>query len=49
MLLLGLVREGEGVAGKVFPYQLWCATELEKARKAVEDRLSRGSQPHRSW
>jgi ATP-dependent Clp protease ATP-binding subunit ClpC len=40
-LLLGLVREGEGVAGKVLTS---FGVDLEKVRKAVEDRLGRGSQ-----
>jgi ATP-dependent Clp protease ATP-binding subunit ClpC len=39
-LLLGLVREGGGVAGKVLTS---LGLDLEKARKAVEDRLGRGS------
>jgi ATP-dependent Clp protease ATP-binding subunit ClpC len=39
-LLLGLVREGEGVAGKVLAS---FGADLEKVRKAVEDRLGRGS------
>jgi ATP-dependent Clp protease ATP-binding subunit ClpC len=39
-LLLGLVREGEGVAGKVLTSS---GVDLEQARKAVEDRIGRGS------
>jgi ATP-dependent Clp protease ATP-binding subunit ClpC len=39
-LLLGLVREGEGVAGKVLTS---LGIDLEKVRKVVEDRLGRGS------
>ena len=39
-LLLGLVREGEGVAGKVL---ISLGVDLEKVRKAVEDRLGRGT------
>ena len=39
-LLLGLVREGEGVAGKVLTS---LGVDLEKVRKVVEDRLGRGS------
>jgi ATP-dependent Clp protease ATP-binding subunit ClpC len=38
-LLLGLVREGEGVAGKVLTD---FGVDLEKVRKAVEDTLGRG-------
>lgn len=39
-LLLGLVREGEGVAGKVL---IDLGVDLEKARKAVEGSLGRGT------
>jgi ATP-dependent Clp protease ATP-binding subunit ClpC len=39
-LLLGLVREGEGVAGKVL---IDLGIDLENARKAVEGRLGRGT------
>jgi ATP-dependent Clp protease ATP-binding subunit ClpC len=39
-LLLGLVREGEGVAGQVL---IGLGVDLEKARKAVEDSLGRGT------
>jgi ATP-dependent Clp protease ATP-binding subunit ClpC len=39
-LLLGLVREGEGVAGKVL---IDLGVDLENARKAVEGRLGRGT------
>ena len=38
-LLLGLVREGEGVAGKVLTS---LDVDLEKVRKAVEDIIGRG-------
>ena len=38
-LLLGLVREGEGVAGKVLTS---LGVDLEKVRKAVEDIIGRG-------
>jgi ATP-dependent Clp protease ATP-binding subunit ClpC len=38
-LLLGLVREGEGVAAKVL---IELGVNLEKVRKAVEDALGRG-------
>jgi ATP-dependent Clp protease ATP-binding subunit ClpC len=38
-LLLGLVREGEGVAGKVL---MSLDVDLEKVRKAVEDIIGRG-------
>ena len=38
-LLLGLVREGEGVAGKVLSS---LGVDLEKVRKAVEDIIGRG-------
>lgn len=38
-LLLGLVREGEGVAGKVL---ISLGVDLEKVRKAVEDIIGRG-------
>jgi len=38
-LLLGLVREGEGVAAKVLMKQ---GVDLEKVRKAVEDIIGRG-------
>lgn len=38
-LLLGLVREGEGVAAKVL---MSLDVELEKVRKAVEDIIGRG-------
>jgi bifunctional DNase/RNase len=40
-LLLGLVREGEGVAGKVLTS---LGVDLEKVRKAVEDTVGRGDQ-----
>lgn len=40
-LLLGLVREGEGVAGNVLKS---LGVDLEKVRKAVEDISSRGDQ-----
>jgi ATP-dependent Clp protease ATP-binding subunit ClpC len=39
-LLLGLVREGEGVAGKVLTS---FGVDLKKVRRAVEDSLGRGS------
>ncbi len=39
-LLLGLVREDEGVAGKVL---ISLGVDLEKVRKAVEDRFGRGT------
>jgi ATP-dependent Clp protease ATP-binding subunit ClpC len=38
-LLLGLVREGEGVAAQVF---MSLGVDLEKVRKAVEDIIGRG-------
>jgi ATP-dependent Clp protease ATP-binding subunit ClpC len=38
-LLLGLVREGEGVAAKVL---ISLGVDLEKVRKAVEDIIGRG-------
>src|SRR5713226_9366751 len=39
-LLLGLLREGEGVAGKVL---MSLDVDLERVRKAVEDIIGRGN------
>ncbi len=41
-LLLGLVREGEGLAAKVL---ISLGVELESVRKAVEDIIGRGNHP----
>ena len=41
-LLLGLVREGEGLAAKVL---ISLGVELESVRKAVEDIIGRGDHP----
>src|SRR6202011_1407215 len=41
-LLLGLVREGEGVAAKVLTS---LGVDLEKVRKEVEDIIGRGDHP----